>query len=544
MNWLDRLLRRNAVPMAPEMLDGFPVPWSVERPGIHGFLSGFAVNEGEGLPRSAETLPDEEHLHSRNGSRIRWAAGAMDGVLGRHVEDKGSAVVDQAVRALESALKRPTPEAVKDFYDLINGDEVLRLVDPLLDAVRSARRIDAERLHALARWLAAHSPDRAAVKVGIALLGLLTPPQDTKLLVTLGLHEEFTLYIAVALRHTLPDQEWERACWSLAKRVDGWGRIHLVERLAQTRNPDIKAWLLRAGYKNSVMVEYLAHPCAVGGELLQALSKDAVDHALLVGAGDIIRALIAGGPAQDMADYADGAEATRRYLRHVATRQPQALDTFLIVRDIEAYVSDDARDWRHLETLGWTDKNRQDIGEAARTIAAHPAWRPMAEDGLKADDNIAFWTAATAATRLGLDPWDARFERQRSGRGEQWFDLMNTEDLSRVDRVIELALAQIDLASIATGPAMETGLGPGYAQHSALDFILQRLRDLPPRGWPLVDAGLRSPVVRNRNLALRVLEQWERSQWPAPAEAALAEALRREPDDDLRATMEKLASGR
>jgi hypothetical protein len=52
---------------------------------------------------------------------------------------------------------------------------------------------------------------------------------------------------------------------------------------------------------------------AFGGELREALSNDTVDDALLDGAGDIIRALITGGPAQDMADYADGAEATRQY---------------------------------------------------------------------------------------------------------------------------------------------------------------------------------------------------------------------------------------
>lgn len=43
MNWLDKLLRRRPVPVATTTLGGFPVPWNVERPSIHGFLAGFAL---------------------------------------------------------------------------------------------------------------------------------------------------------------------------------------------------------------------------------------------------------------------------------------------------------------------------------------------------------------------------------------------------------------------------------------------------------------------------------------------------------------------
>ena len=543
MNWLDKLLRRRPAPVAMTMLDGFPVPWNVERPSIHGFLAGFALKEGEGLPPAAETLPDEELRQSRSGTQIRWAAGALDGVMGHHVRDKASTAVEQAISALESALVDATPDRIKNFYDLINNDEVLGLIDPLLDAVRSAGYLDAGRLRALARWLATHSPDRAAVKVGVALLGVLLPPQDTRLLVTLGLHEEFTLYAAVALRNSLPDDEWEDACWSLARRVNGWGRIHVVERLAGTQRADIKAWLLREGYKNSVMVEYLAHPCAVGGELLPALRQETVDDALLEGAGEIIRALIAGGPAEDMSGYEDGAEATKHYLQQVSACGPKSLDALLVVQDIDGFASDTDRDWQRLETLGWTASARQEISQAAKALAAHPGWVPLVHAGLQADDNAAFWTAANAAEGLGMDPWDARFERQRSGRGDQWFELMKSDDLARIERVVELALTQLDLASIASGPAKESGLGPAYRQHSALDLILQRLRDFPPRGWPLVESGLRSPVVRNRYMAVRVLKQWDHGEWPVEAKAELMTAMRREPDEDVRKAIEELLVG-
>lgn len=190
--------------------------------------------------------------------------------------------------------------------------------------------------------------------------------------------------------------------------------------------------------------------------------------------------------------------------------------------------------------MGWTvDFRRRVSGEAASILAA-PHWHGLALASLDSDDRLIFWTGATVAERMGLDIWEKRFQRQREGRDEQWYDLMRTRDPARVDRVVELALEQIELRSIATGAADESGFGAEYRQHSALDFILQDLGEFPGKGWPLVEAGLRSPVIRNRNMALKVLGAWGCAQWPQGARALLSEAHRVEPVDDVRARMAQL----
>ena len=302
------------------MANGFPAPWADGRPSLFGHLANFPLEANGRLPQAAFRLPDEDVLVSRSDSKLRWAAGAADGVFVRHVQASQSVSVDKALHMLEAASNTPTPEHVKDFYDLVNQGEVLGLADALLDAVHTSTRLGAEGLRTFARWLACESPDRAPVKMGIALLGLIDPPEDTEALLRLGSHDEFTLYAAVALGNSLPTLQQEDALWSLAQRVDGWGRIHLVERLARTSRPDIKAWLLREGYKNSVMYEYLAYACATGGGLLQELQAENVDASLLDAAGELIQALLRGGPAEDISDYEDGAQMTRRYLEHTAMR--------------------------------------------------------------------------------------------------------------------------------------------------------------------------------------------------------------------------------
>lgn len=124
----------------------------------------------------------------------------------------------------------------------------------------------------------------------------------------------------------------------LAQKVDGWGRIHLVERLASASSPQIKDWLLRSGFRNSIMYEYLAYACATGGGLKIALLDKTVDDELLDAAGEIVGALIAEGPMEDINDYADAAVVVSRYLHHLESRAPK-LQHFVVVDSIVRYLT-------------------------------------------------------------------------------------------------------------------------------------------------------------------------------------------------------------
>jgi hypothetical protein len=64
-----------------------------------------------------------------------------------------------------------------------------------------------------------------------------------------------------------------------------------VERLRETTDPDIRSWILREGYRNSIMHEYLAYIAATTGGLLEALRAETVDRRLLTAAGQILQAL-------------------------------------------------------------------------------------------------------------------------------------------------------------------------------------------------------------------------------------------------------------
>lgn len=514
---------------------GYPIPWDPARPSLYGFLLPHA-EAAAGLPEHCHVLPDEPP-----GDGLAWAPGALDGVLGHHAAG-GDPDATQAIHdRLLATLDDPTPNLPQLYREVADGS-VLDFIDPLIERLLARPGLPRARLHALALWLARSSPDRGAVKFALALLGALDSGSQRELFLTFGLHEEFTLYAAVALGSSLAPPERERAWWSLARKVHGWGRIHLVERLALAPSPEVQDWLLREGYRNEVMLEYLAYPCAVGGNLLAALSGQDVDDGLLDAAVELVGALLAGGPARDIHDYADGAEVVLLLLDHLARRPPRALAHLIVAHQVADFVESPYTDWNTLHEHGWSEPLRGEIlrRARARALCQPEHWEALVHPGLAETDDGRFHEAAQAAALLGIDCWEHWLARQRDGRSSAWYPLMQSDDPARIARVLELARQQLDLAAIASGPDTALGLSLAYRAHGELDVIVQRLGAFPGQGWDLLDVALASPVVRNRHMALNALQAWGREAWPAEAVQRLRRAHDLEPVEDLKRRLAEL----
>jgi hypothetical protein len=300
----------------------------------------------------------------------------------------------------------------------------------------------------------------------------------------------------------------------------------------------VKDWLLREGCRNAVMNEYTALICARAAGLVAALRAPAPDDALLDGAGTILSALT-GGPAAGIEEYADGPEAVELYLGHLRRRELELRD-LNVAASIGRIVDgqrDDPKAWERWRVPAAA------IEVQLSSIKDRPDWPAKIEAGLASPDPSVFSEAAEAAKLFGIDTWDVYFDRLQRGE-DVWFFVMQTDDPLRIDRVIRLAEERLPLDAIATGPADELGLGPGFEAHGALDFVLQDLGRFAGRGWALIRTGLRSPVVRNRHMAVRALAAWQRSEWPGEADLLLRQSAKAEPDGELRGAMENLIAGR
>lgn len=535
--WLAKLFGKKNSTQQTDAGTAFPIPWESDRQSIYHFLSPYTQGS-KPLPENAQTLPDE----SMQEGELRWVAGGMDGAFGHH-GGGGSAeeTAEQLLSALSAASERPSKANMQQLYAILKDESPIDYIDILMEKLPQASSLSPQKVHDLMQWLAMESPDRNPVKCAIALLAYFPTEENCALVTTLGLHEEFTLFSAVALHNMLPDESHESALVALAKRVSGWGRIQLIERLPEEVSAVTRDWLLREGYSNSVMLEYTAWDCATKGQLLTTLTRGNVDAGLLLGVGEILSALINGGPARDVHDYADSAQACHHYLALIRHAADDDVCNLLNVGVIGGFASDEDKDWELLLAQGWSDEIRQQIIDDAQAIQAQPKWREKVEKDLSASDTQGFYLAVSAAKLLGIDTWEVVFARQAASANENnWYVLMRSEDLARIEQVLLLAASQIDLAAIATGPDTQWGLGPQYQQHSALDFILQELGRFPGMGWTLINTGLHSPVIRNRHMALSAIENWSPEMLPAELHGLLETAYQQEPDEDIRERLAKV----
>jgi hypothetical protein len=519
-------------------LEGVEPPWG-DRPSLFRHVVTH-IRPGEpGLAPGGEDLPDD--VPEPEGTPLRWAPGALDGVFGHHTEGNDpEETAHEVLEALRALTRKATGERAAAFYGLLADGTAIEYVDHLLSNVIGDDRLPPDRIREVARWIATGAPDREAVKIGIALLGLYRDELDRELLLTLGRHEEFTLYAAVALGNS--GEQPTRTLWELARNVRGWGRIQIVERLTGTTDPEIQAWLLREGYRNCILYEYTALTCASTGNLVQALRCPHPDEALLHGAAEILATLIRGreGPAEGIGEYEDGAEAAELYLGHIRRCPELGLEHLLATRAIEHLLEEEDGEGQDPD-LGWPER-RKTLLRHAKTILERPEWPEIIQSGLASHDPRIFHRAAEAAGVLGIDVWDLYFERLQQGE-DLWYFAMRTEDPERIDRVVALAEELLPLDQIAAGPADELGFGPEFQAHGVLDFVLQELRRFPGKGWPLLRAGLQSPVTRNRNLAARALAAWGRPAWPPEAEFLLRSALAHEPNEGTRETLGQVIAG-
>jgi hypothetical protein len=493
------------------------------------------------LKREGINLPDEERRYAN--SKLRWVPGALEGSFGPQLGTESASQKAHLVATyIINIEKRNLLEDKIALYNLLLDDDLLGYVDQTLEQVVNAGVTTIHsHIHDFALFLAKDAPDRGPVKFAIALLGILGGEGEKEIISILGRQEEFTLYSAVALSNSLADAEPE--LWQLAQKVDGWGKIQIVNRISSTDSPEIKNWLLLEGYRNNIMNEYLAFACATGGDLKQALSVEDIDNDLLDSAGEIIEALITGGPAQDINDYQDAGFVILMYLKHLEPRSTK-LNHFVTADLILSYLTNDSN---HLSSEnGWNENTINASIQIARLILEQPHWVPLVEQGLASNDNIHFYLANRAAQSLGIDTWDVHWKKLQDNplQDRLWFPVMERSNPENIESILDFAIRVLPFDQVAIGAADEMGFfGSEFATHRCLDVIVQSLRNYPNLGWPLIAASLQSPVIRNRNMALVALSKWDRSNWTAEIEEALLNAREAEPREDVKESIEKVVNG-
>jgi hypothetical protein len=511
----------------PTGVFGLDPPWD-DREALHAFVERHIDPETGDLAEQAERLPDDP---PRKVDGIRFAPGAHDGAAGHHFGLEPSEDLESAVDCAIEVATEPNSSTFKELYEKLCNLKAIADIDPFLEQFTTRTGEPPAHLHELGLRLATEAPDREPVKFGIALLGLVPEPDDVSVFLILGRHDEFSLYSIVAIINSFERAEY--IVWDLAKHLDGWGRIHAVEHLAASSDPDIQRWLLREGFRNSVMNEYLALVCAEAGNLADALDTPDIDEELLLSATEILGALLSThSPAETIDDYTHAAEVVAQYLGHVR-KAPADVRYLSTLTSLHHYLTDEDHPHDRPVSCGWDADTVDTVAREIETLLSEARWEETVQNALRSEDTYEFSLAADAAPSFGIDPWPHQFHRLKQGE-DRWNDVMQTDDPDRVDRVLAYAEETLDLDAVADGPGDKLTADENHDQHMATRFIVQDLRRFPGRGWKFVKAGLTSPVVGTRNTSLRALHAWKTSQWPDDALKVLKNAEPNEPREDVR----------
>lgn len=269
------------------------------------------------------------------GTELHWAPGAADGAYFLHFkQEDDEARAAEAFALFDKCIRNPSVLTIKSFYNYFFENtfvyfeypfrHLLAEEQPDLTAKQEIEYI--EKAVMLGQWLIKNSPDIEQVKVGIGLLCVFQArsQESIELIKVIARHDEFTFFAINTLNSFAHNQgtiDYTKELLELVYVVEGWGRIFIIfELLKLPLKPDIKQWLLREGYKNSINYQYTAYAVAVAGDLLEELKVAQVDEKLLDGAAAILSALCESGPMQSLQQLPNGAAIAELFLQHMSQR--------------------------------------------------------------------------------------------------------------------------------------------------------------------------------------------------------------------------------
>lgn len=507
---------------------------------IYGHILAHLPAEGSGLKSGGDVLPDDPRP---DDDTVRWAPGLIDHILDRGTDLSAEQTAESLLRGFIEAAHDPAAgEPYVGLYRQLVEVKELGFLDPFARRVIEAR-LPRRNVRSVALRLVTESPERLPVKVGIALLGMCARREDQRILVTIGRHPEFTDYAGMAIRNAFGPRD--DVLWELAKVTEGWGRVALVQQLASTDRPEIKAWILRETGRDHLLLHEASLVAAQTGELRKELEASEIDDELCLTAGAILEALIQDQPYEtrdSIDDYPDGPEAITRYLFQLA-RRPERLESIQPLMTILDYLElRGGVDWNlyaeYRERLvadfvgrplvGWAEEERAHVATRARWVLQRPGWRRAIDDGLRSTDPWVFYLAQRAATRLGDDVYPVLLERLRQypdANDITWQDAARAADEVGFDDLLEVALARLS----------EHRPYAGWIFPDWLRAVLDGLERFPDKGgWPLIREGLTSPEMMERRFGITGLQDLGTRPWPSEALGLLVALLRSEPDEDNR----------
>ena len=285
------------------------------------------------------------------------------------------------------------------FYNYIKKHkDVVSLIDPFLEEISNNALAVEPHLFSFANHLAFNTNNKNAVKLGIAILGLCQNQLIIEKLKILGRHDEFTVYVVIALLSLREDPEED--LFELGQYVNGWGKIQLVDRLARiSRKEVVKKWLITDGFKNTVDNQYLACTCATGGLLHKKLESEKISTIYYKSTSEILVSMLESGPGDDISYYEYSPELIENFLKHSLVHA-KSIHDFILLHKIKLYLNNQLLE-NHKDS-GWNDKLITNCLIMLDNVIKNGKWKDLISKVLSDVEDDHYENVKEAAKILGL----------------------------------------------------------------------------------------------------------------------------------------------
>lgn len=461
---------------------------------IYEFIKKSLNNDG--------VLPNDFSLPENNSElKIKFAPGAKDGICIYHTScTSDSNDIHYLKEALEFANNDNQDKAIeliREFSKDFNSYMITEIDDIQKYIIDNRDNLEANKIYNLGAECAFNGVYNEEVKFGLSILELFSENLEDvvkEAIRVLSRCDEFTIFALFIMR------DWEnpmQEIFETAKNVNGWGRIHAVERL-EPQNEEMEQWLFEEGWKNDVINAYSALECYNKSNYFNRLKKNISIEEYNV-ACNLMDALLDEGPIAGITGIENKNELLNVFLDKGL--RLESSDKF----DIENYNT-------FYSILVYAQENEiSDIENKVYSILKSDTCIGRITDNI-CNGNTKYNTLYIAKN-LGIDYASYAFEAIKKDIYEDNnIIILLMQDNKYVDELIELFEEKLPLDEMATGSADEVGLDDNFKDYRLLLMIIQNLKPYTLKGINLLKTALQSPVVNNRNMAISVLEEWTKRE--------------------------------
>lgn len=423
---------------------------------------------------------------------LRYAPGALEGICGHHLGRGGNP--EEFCEILKDYLLMDPQKALDTFEREQSRDfQIATIRRELVESIYENRQeYPAGKLQVLAATFISYGTKVTSVKVGLSLLYLfdLSENEEVKKILKILAHsEEFTDYV-IWNSATWTEEERQSFYFELAQKLEGWGKINVVEMM-KADTEEKKQWLLCHGCSNSVLYAYLGYECAMKCDLLERLQKGNFSDEEFKGASDIMEGLLDEGPCQGMSALEAPVELTLLYLEECKRHNWDAEQVALIT-DIAAYFKESKIE------------NALAVGPKVEEVLKPLDLNTFIVENIERNTHYCM----RIAKMYNID-MSRHLIRLMKMDFEKYYGFcsyfFNTN--SCVDEFLELCDRKIAYDEYPN--EMGNLLGLGVVQGGIkLDMIVQYLDKHFSKGKKMILVCIQSPITRWRNMAAKALLGW------------------------------------